>query len=122
MSRFFPVDCANCGQQTMIDLDRPEDTCLFCGKNARKKEVIMVEKEATEEVAEVVQSYNKEPVPPRPKKRKNWPEYFEKHKEAIIADYHSMKLREFLKRWSMATTTWPKLKEKWGVQGKYQKG
>ena len=122
MSNLCLVDCANCGQQTMIDLDRPEDTCLFCGKNAREKEVIMVEKEAAEEAAEAVQSYNKGPVPPRPKKRKKWPEYYEENKEAIIADYHSMTVRAFFKRWSLGTTTWPKLKEKWEVPSKGRGG
>lgn len=41
MSKYLLIDCANCGHQTMVDLKRPEDTCLFCGKIASKKEVIM---------------------------------------------------------------------------------
>ena len=106
MSDFHLVDCANCGKQTMVDLKRPEDTCLFCGKNARKKEVIMQD--------------NKErpPVPPKPQIRKKVKAYWEKHKEEILADYKSMLLRPFFERWHMATTTWMQLKKKWGIPNK----
>ena len=100
----YLVDCANCGTQT--EINGPEDTCQFCGKNATTKEVIMVERK---------------PVPARPKKRKQLPKYFEQHKEAILADYNSMKLKDFYKRWSISTTGWTKLKKDWGVQGKNKK-
>jgi len=42
MSNYWIVDCANCGHQTEIDLDLTDDSCLFCGKPAKIKEVIMV--------------------------------------------------------------------------------
>lgn len=61
---------------------------------------------------------NKGTVPPRPKKRSKYAEYFEQNKEAIEADYHSMILREFFTKWGMCSTTWQKLKKKWGIQGK----
>ena len=103
MSYMHVVDCANCGQQTMDD--GPEDNCLFCGKNASKKEVIMAERE---------------PVPTRPRKRKQLRKYFEQNKEAILVDYNSMKLKDFFKRW-ISSSMWTKLKADWGIQGKYKK-
>jgi len=107
----YIVDCANCGKQTVVD--GPEDNCQFCGKNASKKEVIMVDTE--KHVGE------KTSVPARPKKRKQLRKYYEQHKEAILADYRSMKLYDFFKRWHISTTWWLKLKEDWKVQGKQRK-
>lgn len=99
------VECANCGKQTMVD--EPEDNCQFCGKNATKKEAIIAEKAVEERV-----------VPPKPKKRNKLWQYYEKNKEAIVTDYHSMTLREFFKRWRLSTSTWMKLKKMWGVSTK----
>lgn len=97
------VDCANCGQQ--VEIEGPEDTCYWCGKNASKKEIIMAE---TEERA----------VPPKPKKRRKHWEYFDQNQEAIVADYRSMKLVDFFKRWAITSSSWTKLKKKWGVENK----
>lgn len=43
---------------------------------------------------------------------------FERDKEAIIHDYQSMPLVDFLKKGHMSSLTWRKLKERWQVQGK----
>lgn len=101
------VDCANCGQETMIG--NPEDTCLFCGKNASKKEVTMAEKEAT--VKERV-------VPLRPTKRKEIWKYYEQNKEVMLADYQSMRVTSFFLKWSISSGSWQKLKQKWAVPNK----
>ncbi len=99
------VNCANCGKEVLID--GPRDRCYFCGKNASKKEVIMAEKEVEERV-----------VPPKPKNRRKLKEYWEKNKEAMVADYLSMRVSSFLKKWGISSLTWQKLKKKWGVPNK----
>jgi len=58
------------------------------------------------------------PAPPKPKKRKQVQEYWDKNKEDILTDYNSMKILIFLKKWSIATGTWIRLKKLWGVQDK----
>jgi hypothetical protein len=42
----------------------------------------------------------------------------EAHKNEIIADYNSMKLREFLAKWHLSTITWKKLADAWQVKRK----
>ncbi len=120
MSYEHYVDCANCG--TQVGIEGPDDTCLFCGKNATKKETEPpaehLEPEQPESKPKEVIMVNSKEVPPKPKNRKQRDAYWEKNKEAVLADYQSMKLQPFLKRWSLATTTWIKLKKKWGVQNK----
>ena len=59
----YLVVCANCGKQTMVN--GPEDNCQFCGKNATKKEVIMVK--TNKNVGE------RGPVPPQAKKEEASP-------------------------------------------------
>ena len=116
------VDCTNCGQQTMVN--GPEDNCQFCDKNASKKEVIMPEPEKmTNKVEGVGVAIIKEmmkPVPPRPKKRKQLRQYYEQNREAILADYNSMTLLPFYRRWHISTKAWMGLKTDWSVQGKHK--
>ena len=107
----YLVVCANCGKQTMVN--GPEDTCQFCGKHASKKEVMMAE--TSDYVGEDTS------VPARPKKRKLLRQYYEQNREAILADYKSMKLKDFFKRWGISSTGWTKLKADWNVQGKHKK-
>jgi len=106
-------------------VDGPEDKCQFCGKNVSKKEVIMAGKEnmgnIVEGIGEAVIREMRNPIPPRPKKRKLFLKYFEQNKEAILVDYNSMKLRDFFKRWGISSTGWTKLKVDWNVQGKHKK-
>lgn len=52
-------------------------------------------------------------IPRRPKKRGLHEEYFEQNKEAILADYQSLRITDFLKKWGISSTTWLKLKIKW---------
>ena len=44
--------------------------------------------------------------------------FFEENREAIIKDYHSMRLLLFFKKWSMNSNIWQALKGEWGVAGK----
>ena len=108
MKESWYVDCANCGKQ--VSIDGLASICYWCHKNATKKEDIMQEKRGTLE--------EKALVPTRPKKRKQLWAYFEQNKEAILADYHSMKLLEFFKSWGITSASWLKLKKLWGVQNK----
>ena len=108
------VNCANCGKQVISN--EPDSKCYWCGNYARykyaeKKEVTMEQNIGTSE--------ERAPVPRRPKQRleKLWG-YFDQHKEAIIADYRSMTLNDFYKRWHITSSTWLKLKKKWEVPSK----
>ena len=108
------VYCANCGRQILLD-GVPGENCLFCGwpvhgkapaapsETTNKKKDTMVKKNGAAEA-----------VPPRPKKRKKMWEYFEENKEAIIEDYYRLKIKDFLSRWHLCSTTWIRLKKKWG--------
>lgn len=108
MSENWYVNCANCGKQVLVD--GPEARCYFCQKSAYKKEDIMQENTVEERV-----------VPPPPKKGKKRWAYYEQNKEAILADYYSLKLMEFFKRWRITSTTWLKLKKLWGVINKQKR-
>lgn len=44
--------------------------------------------------------------------------YHEAHKDEMIADYKSMKLKEFLRKWHIGSDTWTKLKPAWGIEPK----
>ncbi len=59
-----------------------------------------------------------EPVPERPRKRKEIWLYLEKYKESILLDYSNLTLPEFFKRWGLTSTTWQKLKKKWAIAGR----
>lgn len=106
VTRYFLIECANCGHQTMVDLDTEGDTCLFCGKDARKKEVIMQDNKRSE------------PVPTKPKNRKKLKDYWEKNKEAMVADYLSMRVSSFFRKWGISSKTWQGLREKWEIPSK----
>ena len=54
----------------------------------------------------------------RGNKRKLRAKYFEDNKEAILQDYRFLALREFLKKWHIATQAWQKLKLLWAVPPK----
>ena len=60
----------------------------------------------------------RDPVPARPKKKKQLRKYYEQNKDAIVADYNLMKLLLFFKKWGIGSTAWTKLKAEWGVPGK----
>lgn len=66
---------------------------------------------AEKEIGEMV-------VPPKPKKRKDLWKYYEQNKEAMIADYQSMRVSSFFIKWGLSPLTWQKLKQKWGVPNK----
>ena len=101
-------ECVNCGKSTMVG--SYGDNCQFCGKNVSKKEVTMMTKDTGAE---------RKPVPDKPSKTRKHQAYWDHNKTDILADYQSMTLREFFKRWRIATTTWIRLKKLWGVQNKW---
>ena len=109
MALFKIVDCVHCGCQTMIDIHVPGDTCLFCDKPALRQFRI---KEKKEDIMETPTQPNPE-VPPRPKKRKQLPAYYEENKEAIIAAYRTLGTRQFLKVWHISTKRWMQLRKDW---------
>lgn len=111
----LPVNCVNCGRENLVD-GVPGEKCLFCGLPVREK--VKVEKRKIINKKEVTMQQERAPVPPRPKKRKKLWEYFEQNKKEIIADYQSMILRDFFKRWGITTVTWKKLKDKWKISTK----
>lgn len=122
----YLVICKNCGKQTMIDGGDPDERCLLCGKPALRKEQNMEDKakdktkivsEAKGRVAKVDKEVDSG-IPPRPKKRKQWPQYFEDNKEAIIQDYQVLRLKQFFTKWHISTNLWIELKERWNVAGK----
>jgi hypothetical protein len=57
-------------------------------------------------------------VPIKPHKLKDRQEYYDENKEAIIADYQSMRRTDFLIKWHINTKLWKTLVEKWGVATK----
>ena len=48
--------------------------------------------------------------------------YCEEHKDEVIADYYSMKLKDFFLKWKIYAGIWNPLKNKWGVVGKKRGG
>ena len=68
-------------------------------------------------------SWERKANPDAAKKPENMPEImpgrdWEKDKEAIIADYKSMKLLDLYKKWHLNSGKWKKLKKEWNVPGK----
>lgn len=96
---FCLVNCVNCGKQTMIDLKNPEDNCQFCGKNARKKEVIMAEKEGMIDRAKYEAMGRL--------KRSKW---IKEHLEEIMVDIRSMSKDEVVEKWPFGPSTYGKLR------------
>ena len=90
------------GKRVALALATNEDNIII-------EEEIMVTEKATEERAA---------APPKLKGYKAIRAYYEENKEAILADYHTMKLIDFFKRWSMSSGIWQQLKERWEVEGK----
>ena len=80
----------------------------------------MVTAEAIKSKTPEVEKENSDPspVPPRPKGKRQLGQYFEDNKVAILQDYQSLKLKEFLAKWHMTSTTWTKLKRGWELLGK----
>lgn len=89
------VDCANCGQQTMIGT--PEDTCLLCGKNASKKEVIIMEE--------------MDRVKWEGMKRLERSKWIKEHLDEIVADIRSMSKEKVLEKWPFRLSTYWKLRK-----------
>lgn len=59
-----------------------------------------------------------EGVPARPKKRKELRGYYEENKEAVLRDYYSKRLLDFLRDWHLSVAYWTKLKKEWQVKPK----
>ena len=125
--------CKDCGKDIYIRKYRLKGSggrCVDCSRKANpppvpgskeKKEEIIVEERKNISEQAVTHIDLTKPVPPRPKKRKQLRKYFEQNKEAIIADYRSMKLVLFYRRWGISTNMWLTLKQDWGILGKHKK-
>lgn len=113
------VNCANCGRQ--VNIESRDDKCYFCGLPARKR-VLAAPSEAINKKEDIMAKENGtiEAVPLRSKRRKTHELYFEQNKEAMLADYRSMRLLDFYKRWSVCSTTWHKLKQRWDIKSKWE--
>ena len=60
-------------------------------------------------------------IPKKPDRgagRKATAKYYEKNKEAILADYESMLLMDFFGKWGINSNKWMKLKALWKIPGK----
>lgn len=90
----WPVDCANCGKQTLMDT--PGDKCIWCGKSPYKKEGTMQEHSPSELKKMGIREKHR---------------FIEEHKEEIIRDARRLKKREILKKWDISSTTFYKLKK-----------
>lgn len=126
--------CSRCGQIVQYSLENKDmPTVTKLGRingqlvlPAPKLKLLLDERDKTDldlakvvigelpgSLQEAIQS-----VPPKPKSRKRKAAYWEQAREALLNDYRTMKLREFLKKWHLATSSWQKLKKLWGVEGK----
>lgn len=131
------IDCAHYEKISYIEgIETGE--CLYCGQvkqyvdgkakitrpgdPAKARPMQKAEVPAAAEQMPAEEQTVAETVPPRPQKRKNLRAYFEKHKEAILADYHSMTLLKLFKKWGIASKTWTRLREDWGVTTKGRGG
>lgn len=48
-------------------------------------------------------------------------QYFEQHKDEMIADYYSMRLVDFFAKWKVSSKRWKELKKEWGVTPKLER-
>jgi len=96
MSHFMMVDCLHCKQQTTIDIEKRGDTCLFCGKPAKLKEVIMQEK-----IEKQYSDMNNQ-------KRGR---YIKAHLAEIVADIKAMDRADVMGKWGFVKSTYSKLRK-----------
>ena len=127
MKETFWAYCVNCGKQVLIEDNT--SICYWCHKNASKKEGKTMERSTTGEAPAVAVPSTAEgadatamvsesvpaAVPRRPKKRAALRGYLNQNKDDIIADYHAMRVNDFLIRWHITSNSWIKLKKEWGV-------
>ncbi len=97
------------GQQTMI---RPPTV-----ETKSKKEKEKAPEVKTPAPSLLAQNHS---APDKPKNRrgKRQAKYLEKNKEAILRDYRSLRLKDFLTKWHISSNTWLKLKRLWKVTSK----
>ena len=128
------VICRHCKTDCLYD--GPGDSCIFCdhdpitGQEIKKEDikVMVVEIPRGDETRErpkqealgVVATASDPGVPPKPRSRKERGKYYDRHMTDVLADYQSMKLLDFFKRWGISSGMWKKLKQRWGVNGKYK--
>ncbi len=95
----WPVDCANCGKQTLVD-GVPGEKCIWCGKSPYKKEAIMQE----------------QPSEPKRMTIRNKHLFIEEHKEEIIKDARKLKKREVLKKWGISNTAYYQIRKRYAPE------
>lgn len=108
----FVTDCASCGKQVLID--GPGEKCYWCGESASSQLFTRI---ATKE--DITMQENT--VGARPRKKTQLWQYFERQKDAMIADYESMKLGDFFSKWRISSGTWGRLKKAWNISGKKER-
>ena len=74
------------------------------------------------EVAAPEETLKDAPKAPSPKEYKLLRKYREGNKEAMLRDYHSMRLWDFYKKWQLTSNTWTRLKKEWKVEPKATRG
>jgi len=110
--------CRLCGQQILITTDGKEKVLQRGYIDGAITDIHPLVNQASAELGESEVSLSSE-VPPKPEGRKQLEVYCENNKDAILADYRSMRLRDFFKRWHLSSTSWTRLKPKWNVKGKH---
>lgn len=113
--------CIHCGQQIQYDFDKPKNTKII-KRGSINGVMTVMHPSSNESTAGPVEEPlpSQAPVPPRPKKRKKLYAYHEENKESIIADYRSMKIIDFFRKWHISSVTWLKLKAKWNLTSNTQ--
>lgn len=99
MSNFMMVDCLHCGQQTTIDIEKRGDTCLFCGKPAKLKEVIMQEKQE-----KIEKQYSDMHIRERGR-------YIKAHLAEIVEDIKAMDGAAVMAKWGFVKSTYSDLRK-----------
>lgn len=111
--------CNRCGQQIIITPDHKEKIIKRGEINGVRTNIHPLANHSTGQEPGGGEAPPPPLVPPKPKKRKELARYYETNKEALLADYHSMLLRDFRLKWHLSTSYWGKLKLKWNVKGKH---
>lgn len=112
-----------------LSLSKEDMNALGAARKARALQIIQLNKKAgatraekEEDTVTIVNDLEKpaatELLPPKPKSRKKWRDYYEQNKEHIIADYKSLRLRDFFNKWHLSSAYWTKLKKEWAVAAK----
>jgi hypothetical protein len=106
-------------KNTSQEVTKPGDPDFQHPKIESKQHPAEVGKTAAEIVAGIPEKrITNQSVPIKPHSLKERWAYYDENKEAILADYHSMRRTDFLIKWHINTKLWKILVGKWGVATK----